>query len=49
MMLQYMEALKTMAQNPATKIVLPMELLLGFAKMIGSATPTTKSSEQRNE
>jgi len=35
LLLQYLEALKSIAQSPATKIVIPMELLAGLTKIIG--------------
>lgn len=35
LLLQYLEALKSIAQSPATKIVIPLELLAGFSRILG--------------
>lgn len=35
LLLQYMETLKSIAQSPATKIVIPLELLGAFSKILG--------------
>lgn len=36
LLLQYMETLKTIAQSPSTKIVIPLELLGAFSRILGS-------------
>jgi hypothetical protein len=35
LLLQYLEALKSIAQSPATKIIPPLELLGVFSKILG--------------
>ncbi|HDI02371.1 MAG TPA: SPFH/Band 7/PHB domain protein, partial [Ignisphaera sp.] len=42
--LQYLEALRSIAQAPSTKIILPMELLSGFAEF---ARAISRGSEEK--
>jgi len=46
LLLQYLEALKSIAQSPATKIVVPLELLTGFSRMLSMITPSRSESEK---
>jgi len=46
LLLQYLEALKSIAQSPATKIVVPLELLTGFSRMLSIITPSRSESEK---
>ncbi|MGC8983422.1 MAG: SPFH domain-containing protein [Desulfurococcaceae archaeon] len=46
LLLQYLEALKSIAQSPATKIVVPMELLTGFYRLVESFAPSHSRQEQ---
>ncbi|MEM0000412.1 MAG: SPFH domain-containing protein [Desulfurococcaceae archaeon] len=47
LLLQYLDALKAVAQSPATKIVIPLELLAGFSKVLGAVT--TRSEEKTQD
>jgi len=46
LLLQYLDALKSIAQSPATKIVVPLELLTGFSRMLSMITPSRSESEK---
>jgi regulator of protease activity HflC (stomatin/prohibitin superfamily) len=46
--LQYLETLAKVAESPATKIVVPMELMTGITRVLG-AVGTAKSSKERND
>jgi regulator of protease activity HflC (stomatin/prohibitin superfamily) len=46
LLLQYFDALKSIAQSPATKIVVPLELLTGFSKILSTITPSRSESEK---
>jgi len=46
LLLQYFDALKSIAQSPATKIVVPLELLTGFSKVLSTLTPSSESKKQ---
>jgi regulator of protease activity HflC (stomatin/prohibitin superfamily) len=46
LLLQYFDALKSIAQSPATKIVVPLELLTGFSRMLSMITPSRSESEK---
>jgi regulator of protease activity HflC (stomatin/prohibitin superfamily) len=46
LLLQYFDALKSIAQSPATKIVVPLELLTGFSKILSAITPSRSESEK---
>jgi SPFH domain, Band 7 family protein len=45
LLLQYLESLKTIAQSPSTKIVIPLELLGTFSKILGGIS-TSKEKEE---
>ncbi|MEM4369658.1 MAG: hypothetical protein QXX15_02075, partial [Desulfurococcaceae archaeon] len=47
LLLQYLDALKSIAQSPATKIVVPMELLTGFSKLITTFVPGQSTTEEK--
>lgn len=49
LLLQYLEALKSIAQSPATKIVLPMELLAGLTKIMGGVITRSPVENEREE
>ncbi len=46
LLLQYFDALKSIAQSPATKIVVPLELLTGFSKVLSTLTSSRSESEK---
>ena len=46
LLLQYLEALKTIAQSPATKIVVPLELLTGFSQVLKTLVPSGSESQK---
>lgn len=45
LLLQYLESLKAIAQSPATKIVIPLELLGTFSRILGG--PSQKEKEDK--
>ncbi|MEM1695911.1 MAG: SPFH domain-containing protein [Desulfurococcaceae archaeon] len=47
LLLQYLDALKSIAQSPATKIVVPMELLTGFSKLVTTFVPGQSATEEK--
>ncbi|MEM0001910.1 MAG: SPFH domain-containing protein [Desulfurococcaceae archaeon] len=47
LLLQYLESLKTIAQSPATKIIIPLELLGTFSKILGGIS-TQKNKENEH-
>lgn len=49
LLLQYLEALKSIAQSPATKMVIPMELFAGFSRIVAGFTQSQSSQEQEKE
>jgi len=45
--LQYLEALKSISSTPSTKIVIPMELLLGATRLIEQVAMARRSQDQQ--
>jgi regulator of protease activity HflC (stomatin/prohibitin superfamily) len=47
LLLQYLESLKTIAQSPSTKIVIPLELLGAFSRIMGGVSASKEREESK--
>ncbi|MEM4757336.1 MAG: SPFH/Band 7/PHB domain protein, partial [Desulfurococcaceae archaeon] len=45
LLLQYLDALKSVAQSPSTKIVIPLELMTGFSRIMELFVPRKTNEE----